>query len=70
MIYIPLLDEGVPVVRPTQGIALKSETFLVLPTADYDPSNELWQFPPGSTVRSIKECHEGDSILVARELVL
>jgi hypothetical protein len=69
VIYIPLLEEGVPVVRPTQGIRLGDGVFRVLPTSDYDPDLELWEFPPGSIVRCVSERHEGEEILVARESV-
>jgi hypothetical protein len=69
LIYIPLLDEGVPVVRPTQGRALGKDEFLVLPTSDYDAEIEAWEFPPGSMVSCVREQHDGVEILVARKLV-
>ena len=67
-IFIPLLDEGTSVYRPTQGVFLKSGETLVLPTDNYDPNIETWQFVPGSIVRCSHETHEGKTILVAREL--
>jgi hypothetical protein len=68
VIYIPLLDEGVPVLRPTQGRPQGSDGFIVLATADYDPESEVWEFPPGSVVSCVLEHHDGDKILVARSL--
>jgi hypothetical protein len=68
-IYVPLLDEGVPVVRPTRGKPVEAAQFLVLPTPDYDPEVEVWQFLPGSVVKCVLECHDGSEILVARELI-
>jgi len=68
-IYVNLLDEGVAVVRPTQGLQLGVDEYEVLPTSDYDPDDELWEFPPGSVVRCIREERDGEIILVARELV-
>ncbi len=68
-IYIPLLDEGLPVVRPTQGKSMGAKEFVVLPTADYDPGVEHWEFPPGSIVECVLEYREGSKILVARKLV-
>lgn len=68
VIYIPLLDEGVPVLRPTQGRPLGEDGFLVLATADYDPETEVWEFPPGSVVMCVLERRDGDEILVARKL--
>jgi hypothetical protein len=67
-IYIPLLDEGLPVVRPTKGTKIGTTEFLVLATPDYDPETEHWEFPPGSIVQCVKEYRDGDEILVAREL--
>ena len=69
LIYIPLLDEGVPVVRPTRGRPLGNGRFLVLKSSDYDPETEAWEFPPGSVVSCVLESHEGSKILVARSLV-
>ncbi len=68
VIYIPLLDEGVPVVRPTRGCVLGNGKFLVLETPDYDPEIETWEFPPGSVVSCALESHAGGEHLVARML--
>ena len=68
-IYVPLLNEGTDVVRPTNGILLASGIFRVEPTADYDSELEEWQFPPGSEVRCVRERRGGNEILVAREQV-
>jgi hypothetical protein len=67
-IYIPLLDEGVPVSRPTQAIPLPGGAFLVLPTPDYDPGSESWAFLPGAEVRCVSAHKAGQAILVAHEL--
>jgi hypothetical protein len=69
MIYIHLLDEGTTVVRPTQGVPLGHDVYRVLPTPDYDPDDEHWQFPPGSIVRCVWEKKDGDEVLVAHEEV-
>lgn len=50
-IYINLLEEGTPTIRPTQAIPLKNGLYKVLPTADYDPEDEIWEFLPGAIVR-------------------
>jgi hypothetical protein len=67
-IYIPLLDEGTPVVRPTQAVTLSGDLFRVLATPNYDPDDEHWEFLPGSVVRGVLEQRGGEKILVAREL--
>lgn len=49
-IHIRLLDEGVDVWRPTQGLRVGPMTFKVLPTPEYDPEDENWEFVPGTVV--------------------
>lgn len=50
-IYIRLLDEGVDTWRPTHGERIRGNVFKVLPTDDYDPEDEEWEFVPGSIVQ-------------------
>lgn len=69
LIYIPLLNEGVPVLRPTKGRYIGGDEYVVLPTQDYDPEGETWEFPPGSVVACTREMHEREALLVARKLV-
>ncbi len=64
-IYIPLLNEGTTVVRPSQGVKLGENTYKVLPTQSYDPNDEAWQFPPGSIVACASETRNRQEILVA-----
>lgn len=71
-IYIKLLDEGVNAWRPTKGIAVKDLICKLLPTNDYDPSQETWEFLPGSVVRYEMQKHRNnenvfEEILVAVE---
>jgi hypothetical protein len=66
-IYIPLLNEGTPVVRPTQGVKVGRSAYRVLPTQEYDPNDEEWEFPPGSVVECEREIRCGQEILVARK---
>jgi hypothetical protein len=49
-IYIRLLEEAVTCIRPTQAEPLRDGTYRVLPTSHYDPTDEVWEFPPGSIV--------------------
>ena len=42
--------------------------YRVLPTTDYDPEVEEWEFPPGSIVECILETRDGREILVARKM--
>jgi hypothetical protein len=68
-LYIPLLNEGTEVLRPTQGLLLAPDAVQVLATADYDPAVEEWEFPPGSKVRCVSEMRNGRTLLVARQHV-
>ena len=69
VLYIPLLNEGTDVLRPTTGIVLQPGVARVVATCDYDPDSEEWEFPPGSTVRCVREAREGRQILVARQRI-
>jgi hypothetical protein len=68
IIYIPLLNEGVDVVRPTRAIKHENNCFEVLPTENYDPSDEQWAFLPKSIVECEIERWENDEILVAKRI--
>ncbi len=68
-IYIPLLNEGTAVIRPTEGISVGPRMFRVLETPDYDSEDEEWQFPPGSIVECEEEIRIGEVVLVAKRLV-
>ena len=57
VIYVRLLDEGTEVSRPTEVLEVGPGLFKVLPTPDYDPADEKWEFPPGSIVRRRKAQH-------------
>lgn len=69
VVYVELLDEGVTCARPTLAEPLPNGEFRLLPTADYDPADEHWEFPPLTVVRCRKELWSGGEILIAREAV-
>lgn len=70
-IYIELPEEGSPTIRPTEAVPLGDNTFKVLPTPDYDPEDEFWEYPPGSIVRGEKKIdYRGNEILVAVEEIV
>jgi len=68
-LYIPLLNEGTDVLRPTTGLLLGPDIVQVLATADYEPSVEEWEFPPGSKVKCVSETKSGRKLLVARQRI-
>lgn len=49
-IYVRLLEESVTCLRPTQAEPLRDGTYRVLATPNYDPTDEVWEFLPGSIV--------------------
>ena len=49
-LFVRLLNEGTDVSRPTTAVDLGGGRAKLLATADYDPEDETWEFPPGSTV--------------------
>lgn len=65
-IYVPLLYEGIDVVRLTKGVPLSRAKFKILPIPDYAADLEEWEFPPGTVVECKKESREGKMVLVAR----
>jgi len=68
-IYVPLLDEGTEVIRPTLGEPLGGGLYRVLPTPSYDPEDELWAFLPGSVVRCVLKRYGQEDVLLASELI-
>ncbi|HWE40739.1 MAG TPA: hypothetical protein VG406_29635 [Isosphaeraceae bacterium] len=66
-VFIPLRNEGTDVLRPTRGLVLGSNEVEVLPTPDYDPADEEWEYPPGTRVRCTRERKDGREVLVARQ---
>jgi hypothetical protein len=68
-VWVILLDEGTDTAKGTEAIELDNGLYKLLPTSDYDPEDEIWEFLPGSIVKCIEaKDHKGNSILLAREL--
>ena len=67
-IFIPLIDEGTDVARPTQGEPLGGGVFRVLATEGYDSEDEIWQFPPGSIVLCGTKLTSLGTVLMAEKL--
>ncbi|MEI6221433.1 MAG: hypothetical protein WCP97_01580 [bacterium] len=49
-IFIRLLNEGTEVWRPVEGLSIRDNIYQLLPTDDYDPQIEEWEFKPGTYV--------------------
>jgi hypothetical protein len=68
MIYIQLFEEGTDTWRGTQAIELGDGLFKILPTDNYDPEDEVWEFLPGSIVKCVTtKDDKGNDILLAVE---
>ena len=66
-IYINLPEDGAA--RPTQATEIRNGVFRVLPTPDYDPADEVWEFVPGTFVRCETRDFRGKKYLLAVEKV-
>jgi hypothetical protein len=64
-IYIGLLNEGTSVWRPAPALRIGPHIYVVLPTPNYDPEDEEWEFPPGSVVVGQMQAKSGGDVLVA-----
>ncbi len=64
-IYVNLLNEGSPAVRPTQAEVVREGVYKILPTHNYKRAEEVGQFPPVSLVRYVEEIYDGQSYLFA-----
>ncbi len=64
-VYVQLLEEGTLVWRPTKAENLGEGRYRLLPTDNYDPEDETWQFLPGSVVVCEMRRLSGGDCLVA-----
>jgi hypothetical protein len=67
-IYVRLLDEGTEVSRPTVARELGAGLYEILPTEQYDPEDEKWEFPPGSVVKAKRIDDDTGTYLLATAL--
>lgn len=68
-VYVKLLNEGTDVWRPVACVVLESLTFLI-PEQTEVPTDEIWQFLPGSKVRcEYRTLSDNQEVLVAYSLI-
>jgi hypothetical protein len=68
-VYVRLLDEGTEVWRPVPATKLPNGAYLLHEPSGYDPSDEKWEFSPGSQVKCVvKRFASGTEGLVAMAL--
>jgi hypothetical protein len=68
-VFVPLLEEGTPTIRGTQALPLPNGLYKLLPTPNYDPEDEIWEFLPGSVVRCVFVRDDKETYLQAVEQV-
>ncbi len=61
IVYVPLLNEGTEVSRPTEARHIAGDQYELLATNGYQESEEEWKFLPGTIVR----CKKTDGYLKA-----
>jgi len=61
-IFVKLLGQETKAWRPTLAEDVGEGLFKILPTPDYNPENENWEFPPGSTVKIEEQDIPGGNI--------
>jgi hypothetical protein len=65
-VYVYLLNEGTDSWRPVNADYVNKDTYLLHGQDIYNPSDEEWEFPPGTLVLTeIKKLSSGNSFLVA-----
>ncbi|MDD4892126.1 MAG: hypothetical protein PHU85_19560 [Phycisphaerae bacterium] len=63
-VYVQLLNEGTTVYRPTLALDLGHGSYRLLATDKYDPTDEEWEFPPGSIIKcEIRTLSDGPALV-------
>jgi hypothetical protein len=66
-LFVRLLNEGTEVSRPTDALDLGNGLYKLLATANYDPEDEIWEFPPGSIVKGeVRSGTSGKYLMAAK----
>lgn len=69
-VFVRLLDEGSEAARGTQAVLEGPNVCRLLPSPDYDPEDEVWEFLPGAIVRfKPSKDADGNDILLVYEAV-
>lgn len=69
IVHVKLLDEITDVWRPAPAVKISDGIYQLLPSSDYDPVDESWEFAPDSIVRVIEKTDEDGTYLVALEKI-
>ena len=66
-VYVELLEEGTPTILGTEAVDFGNGTAKLLPTENYNPESEIWEFVPGTIVKFKEVNNGGEKILFAYE---
>jgi hypothetical protein len=64
-VFVRLLGEGTTAFRPTRATPIGFDSAKLLAPTDFDPTDEHWEFEPGSLVRLERRILEDEEVLVA-----
>jgi len=65
IVHVRLLDEGTDCSRPVTALEVAAGIFSLIPSEDYDPDDEKWEFPPGSLVKVVQLQSGSESFTLA-----
>lgn len=68
-IYVRLLEEGTPTLMQTTAEKIGNDIFKLLPSEQYDPEDEIWEFLPNTYVRGEVRRNGEENLLIAMEQV-
>lgn len=68
-IFVTLLEEGSPTLRRTSAMELEEGLYKLLPSENYDPEDEVWEFEPGAIVfGQLRKNDTNEEMLVATRI--
>jgi hypothetical protein len=64
-VSVRLLEEGTEVFRPVPAVLLTDSRYVLGGQEIFQPDDEKWEFPPGTTVITESRVLSGDIVLIA-----
>jgi hypothetical protein len=68
-VCVNLLEEGTPTLRIADAVPMPNGFYKLLPSPNYDPEDEIWEFLPGSIVRCVVKNDRNGEYLEAVEKI-
>ena len=70
IVYVLVLEEATNVFRPVPAIKIRRNIYKLEGFDIYNPSDETWEFKPGTIVLAEMKELEGEKVLVAIKMVM